>query len=291
MGTGYKCSGVGRFILLCILSFVLQFGRRFLSLRASLKKADEAAEMSTEINQSGQAVGVPVPDWAACPMPPRTTMDGRLCQLVALDPAAHAESLYAANSLDAENRMWTYLPSGPFADFADYRLWLDQAAASTEVLFFAIIDKATMRAVGLAAYLRIDPLMGSIEVGHLGFSPLLQRRPAATEAMFLMMERAFALGYRRYEWKCNALNLPSRKAALRLGFSFEGVFRQAAVVKGRNRDTAWYSIIDTEWPALRDAFLAWLAVDNFAADGVQRVSLSELTLSLNRATNSATDGN
>ena len=204
-------------------------------------------------------------------------MEGRLCCLAPLDPAAHAESLYLANAIDTTGQMWTYLPYGPFADLAAYRQMLDKAAASTDTLFFAILDKATTRAVGLAAYLRIDPVMGSIEIGHLCFSPLLQRRPAATEAMYLMMQTAFALAYRRYEWKCNSLNEPSRRAAIRLGFTFEGVFRQAAVYKQRNRDTAWYSIIDGEWPALHEAFATWLAPDNFDANGLQRRSLSTLT--------------
>jgi RimJ/RimL family protein N-acetyltransferase len=144
----------------------------------------------------------------------------------------------------------------------------------TDPFLYAIIDLATERAVGLAGYLRIDPANGSIEVGHLNYSPLLQRTPGATEAMYLMMTRAFALGYRRYEWKCHALNAPSRSAALRLGFTFEGIFRQAAVVKGRNRDTAWYSIIDSEWPALKQAFERWLAPENFDERGIQRTPLS-----------------
>lgn len=221
-----------------------------------------------------------MPDWAGCSVPPRATIEGVLCRLVPLDPTTHAESLYLANSLDTDGRMWTYLPYGPFVDLAAYRQMLDKAAVSSDTLFFTIIDKATMRALGLAAYLRIDPGMGSIEVGHLSFSPLLQRRPVATEAMFLMMRTAFELGYRRYEWKCNALNEPSRRAAVRLGFQFEGIFRQAAVYKQRNRDTAWYSIIDSEWPALSAAFGAWLAPDNFDSSGVQRTSLSDLTAAL-----------
>lgn len=236
--------------------------------------------MSPEKNQLGQPVGCPMPDWTGCAIPSRAPLDGRFCRLVALDPEAHAQSLYEANSLDAVGHMWTYLPYGPFVDFAAYRQMLDKVATSADTLFFTIIDKATMRAVGLASYLRIDPTMGSIEVGHLSFSPLLQRRPAATEAMFLMMRTAFAMGYRRYEWKCNALNEPSRRAAIRLGFSFEGVFRQAAVYKQRNRDTAWYSIIDSEWPALGMAFHAWLAPDNFDAAGKQCRSLSSLTAAL-----------
>ena len=141
-------------------------------------------------------------------------------------------------------------------------------------LFYAILDQATNRAVGVAGYLRIDPRNGSIEVGHLGYSPLLQRTPAATEAMYLMMARAFELGYRRYEWKCDSLNEPSRAAALRLGFVFEGIFRQAVVVKGRNRDTAWFSVIDSEWPALKAAFVNWLAPDNFDEQGRQLARLS-----------------
>jgi RimJ/RimL family protein N-acetyltransferase len=233
--------------------------------------------MSSELNHLGQPVGQLMNEWASRLLPLRTTMEGRFCRLVALDPATHVESLFAANSLDADGRMWTYLPSGPFADIAAYRQWLDKMAPSNDPLFFTIIDKATERAVGLAAYLRIDPVMGCIEVGHLNFSPLLQRQPAATEAMYLMMQTIFALGYRRYEWKCNALNLPSRQAAQRLGFSFEGVFRQAAVIKGRNRDTAWYSMLDSEWPAMQSKFEAWLAPENFAADGMQRKSLSEIS--------------
>ena len=146
----------------------------------------------------------------------------------------------------------------------------------TDPLFYAIIDAATEEAVGVASYLRIDPRNGSIEVGHLGYSLLLQRTPAATEAMYLMMERVFRLGYRRYEWKCHALNAPSRAAAQRLGYSFEGVFRQAAVVKGRNRDTAWYSVIDKEWPMLEAAFLRWLHPTNFDEQGRQRARLSAL---------------
>ncbi len=179
--------------------------------------------------------------------------------------------------------MWTYLPYGPFADFAAYRGWIEAKWLGNDPLLFALVDAASHQAVGVASYLRIDPPAGSIEVGHLGYSPLLQRTPAATEAMFLLMAQAFALGYRRYEWKCDALNEPSRAAALRLGFTFEGLFRQATVVKGRNRDTAWYSILDSEWPALRTAFECWLAPENFGPDGRQRQRLSELTQPRNSA--------
>ena len=236
--------------------------------------------MTPENNQLGQAIGQPLPDWTPCKFPAAATMDGLYCTLVALDPQKHAESLFAANGLDRDGAMWTYLPYGPFGDLASYRFWLDKVARSPDLVFFTIIDKSLDRAVGLAAYLRIDPAMGCIEVGHLSFSPLLQRQRAATEAMFLMMQNAFSLGYRRYEWKCNSLNLPSCRAAERLGFQFEGIFRQAAVVKGRNRDTAWYSVIGGEWPILREMFVRWLASENFDASGTQQQSLSTLTAGL-----------
>lgn len=207
-------------------------------------------------------------------------MEGRHCILEPLDAAAHAETLHAANVLDTDGGMWTYMAYGPFESLDIYRKWVDSAAAGKDPMFFAIVDRATGRAAGVASYMRIDPANGCIEVGGLAFSPLLQHKSAATEAMFLMMEQAFALGYRRYEWKCNALNKPSRTAAQRFGFSYEGIFRQATVVKGRNRDTAWYSIIDTEWPALKAAYQAWLVPGNFNVLGKQRMRLSSLTAPL-----------
>jgi RimJ/RimL family protein N-acetyltransferase len=224
-----------------------------------------------------QLVGKPLPGWTARPLPPRTPMVGRLCRLEMLDPARHADDLWAANGLDTESRNWTYLFVGPFASFADYRAWLEKVAAASDPLFHAIIDLKTGKAVGVATFMRIDPAHGVIEVGNINYSPLLQRTPAATEAMYLMMRRAFdELGYRRYEWKCDSLNAPSRAAALRLGFQFEGIFRQAAVNKGRNRDTAWYSIVDSEWPALKRVFEVWLAPENFDAAGRQKRQLSDL---------------
>ena len=234
-------------------------------------------EAKAELNELGQPVGRRVDGWTPPQRPSRAPLQGRFCRLEALDPGRHAEALFAANALDAGGAQWTYMPYGPFADLPAYRAWLEKQAASDDPLFFAVIDAASGQAVGLASDLRISPEAGSIEVGHLLFSPRLQRRPAATEAMFLMMRYAFELGYRRYEWKCNALNGPSRAAAQRLGLSFEGVFRQALVSKGRNRDTAWYAAIDAEWPQLRAAFERWLAPENFDADGRQRVALSTLT--------------
>ena len=210
-------------------------------------------------------------------------MTGRYCRVEPLDPERHAAQLHEANMRDASGRAWTYLAVGPFDTFTAYRQWIATVCLGDDPLFHAIIDAATRKPVGVASYMRIDCPNGVIEVGHLAYSPLLQRKPAATEAMYLMMKRVFELGYRRYEWKCNSLNAPSRAAAQRLGFSYEGVFRQAAVHKGRNRDTAWFSIIDSEWPSLRAAFERWLAPANFDQDGRQRVSLSSLTAPLLKA--------
>ena len=231
--------------------------------------------MTQLTNHLGQPVGRPVEGWTPRPRPQRTPMEGRLCRLEPLDVDRHAEALHAANSLDVEGRNWTYLNYGPFADLQAYRRWIETAASGEDPLFFAIIDGATERPVGVASHLRIDPANGVMEVGHLVYSPLLQRRAAATEAMYLMARRAFdELGYRRYEWKCDSLNAPSRAAAERLGFRYEGTFRQAVVLKGRNRDSAWFSILDSEWPAIRAALEAWLEPSNFDAAGEQRQPLS-----------------
>jgi RimJ/RimL family protein N-acetyltransferase len=224
-----------------------------------------------------QPIGEIVVDWQEPPFPARGVLQGRFCRLEPLDVSKHAEQLFAANALDSHGANWTYLPYGPFESFAEYRAWLEQQSSMRDPLFFAIVDSTSGEAIGVASYLRISPSSGSIEVGHLNFSPKLQRTPAATEAMFLMMRHAFELGYRRYEWKCDSLNDPSRQAALRLGLSFEGIFRQATVRKGRNRDTAWYAAIDKEWPALCTAFDRWLSPSNFDEQGHQRVSLSSLT--------------
>ena len=229
------------------------------------------------VNSFGQPIGAPLPGWQKRPLPPRVALDGRFCRLEPLEPERHAAELFAANRLDPTGRNWTYLAAGPFEQLEEYRRWLDATCRGADPLFHAIIDRATGRAAGVAAYLRIDPAAGAIEVGHITYSPLLQRHPAATEAMYLMMRRVFdELGYRRYEWKCDSLNAPSRAAALRLGFRFEGIFRQATVYKGRNRDTAWFSIIDGEWPALKQAFERWLDPANFDENGRQRRKLAEL---------------
>ena len=230
--------------------------------------------MTARVNELGLPIGAEVPGWTTRPRPPRAVLEGRHCQVEPLDAARHAAQLFDANSLDREGRMWTYLLSGPFASFDEYAAWLESRQASVDPLFYAIVERSTGGAVGVASYLRIDPANGSVEVGHLQFSPLLQRTPAATEALYLMMQHAFELGYRRFEWKCDALNAASRRAAGRLGFTFEGVTRQAAVYKGRSRDTAWHSILDAEWPALDAAFRAWLEPGNFDAGGRQLRTLA-----------------
>ena len=238
--------------------------------------------ITPRMNSLGQPIGAALPEWRPPPLPPRAPLRGRYCAVEPLDAERHAADLWAAMSLDREGRNWTYTPSGPFEDSAAYRAWLEERAAGADPMFHAILD-ATGKAVGTCAYMRMDPANGVIEIGHINYSPLLQRKLAATEAMYLMMRRVFELGYRRYEWKCDTLNAPSRAAAQRYGFSFEGVFRQAVVVKGRNRDTAWFSVLDGEWPALRVAYERWLAPENFDADGAQRVSLSSLTAPLLQA--------
>lgn len=233
--------------------------------------------MNVELNHLEQPIGQAVTDWTPPSLPARQVMDGRHCRLEPLDVASHAKSLFTANQLDEQGRNWTYLPYGPFSSFEDLCQWMEESCLGDDPLFFAIRDRRTEDVVGLASYLRITPQSGSIEVGHLQFSRKLQRTVAATEAMYLMMRRAFELGYRRYEWKCHSLNAPSRAAAQRLGLSFEGVFRKHTIVKGRNRDTAWYAAIDEEWPALQQGFEMWLAAENFDESGQQKTRLSELT--------------
>ncbi len=232
--------------------------------------------MSTHLNALGQPIGPSLPDWQAPPRPTATVLDGVFTRLERLEPDRHGRALHEANALDASGANWTYLPIGPFATFEPYDAWLRTMAPGADPYFFTIIDRVTSLPVGVASYLRIDPAAGSIEVGHINFSPRAQRTSVASETMFLMMRHAFALGYRRYEWKCDALNAPSRVAAERLGFSYEGLFRQATIYKGRSRDTAWYSILDHEFPALERAFLAWLAPDNRDADGRQVRRLADL---------------
>ncbi len=201
------------------------------------------------------------------------TLQGRTVTVAPLS-AADAPALFAA--FRGADAMWDYMPVGPFATEAELVRWIAEAETSEDPFFFSFTPVGES-AAGFGSFLRIAPEAGSIEVGFLAFSPRLQRSVAATEAMYLMMRWAFEAGYRRYEWKCDALNAPSLRAAARLGLSYEGVFRQATVVKGRNRDTAWFAAIDAEWPELERAFQTWLDPANFHAVGRQKTSLRDLT--------------
>ena len=201
-------------------------------------------------------------------------MAGSYCRLEPLDASAHSEDLFAA--FQGHDDLWTYMPHGPFATTKDYRHWVLSVQRRDDPMFFAVIGAETNRALGVASYLRIDLVARSIEVGWITYSPELQSSRAGSEAMYLMMRNAFERGYRRYEWKCNADNQPSMRTAARLGFTYEGTFRQDMINHGRNRDTAWWSIIDSEWPSLRQGYLAWLDPVNFDAEGRQRQRLGDL---------------
>ena len=211
------------------------------------------------------------------PVPTRVTLDGRLVSIAPLDAALHGAALYDATCGGDRDELWTYLPDGPYADPQTFASDLDVKARSADPLFFAIVDRATGGAAGLAAYLRMDPANRVLEIGHILFGRGLQRSAGATEAMYLMAKYAFEeLGCRRYEWKCDTRNAPSWRAAERLGFTFEGVFRQHMIRKGQNRDSAWFSMLDSEWPANRQAFEQWLEPSNFETDGRQRRTLESV---------------
>jgi RimJ/RimL family protein N-acetyltransferase len=223
----------------------------------------------------GKALGEVVAGWQVPPRPTEAVLHGRWVRLERLDADAHAADLHRAFS--GHEALWDYMPYGPFSSAAQYHRWIKDAASGEDPQFYAFRDLETGRCGGVASFLRVTPEAGSIEVGHICLSPELQGGRAATEGLFLMMQWAFGAGYRRYEWKCNALNMASRRAAQRFGFSYEGIFRQAAVVKGRNRDTAWFAVIDKDWSALQAAYAAWLSPANFSAEGRQREKLSDLT--------------
>lgn len=208
----------------------------------------------------------------------RTALRGRYVVLAPLDPERDAQRLYAvSHAPDGDPAIWDYLFDGPYRDAAELRVKLEHDAVSEDPFFYAVLRSPAQDPQGIVSYLRITPEHGVIEIGNIWFGVPLQRTAGATECIYLLARHAFDdLGYRRLEWKCNALNLPSRRAAERLGFAFEGVFAQHMVVKGRNRDTAWYAVTDARWPVLRAAFEAWLSPDNFDADGRQRRSLAEL---------------
>jgi len=209
--------------------------------------------------------------------PARVAMEGRHVSLVPFEVASHAADLFELSAGEANAALWAYLAQGPFADLDAFIEYYAIASTRDDPLLFAILDRASGRAVGHATFMRITPADRVVEVGNILYTPALQRTIGATEAMYLMARHAFEdLGYRRYEWKCNALNAPSRRAALRLGFTFEGVFRQHMIVKGRNRDTAWFSMLDHEWPRAKAAFEAWLDPANFNPEGRQLRSLESL---------------
>lgn len=216
-------------------------------------------------------------DATPAPRPERIDHAGRYVRVEPLDAARHGSELWAGAGIPAADDSWAYLPYGPWQSEAEYRSWLTERQAAPDPLFFAFRDLHSGRAAGIGSLMRITPEARCIEVGHLWFSPALQRTPAATEAIFLLIDHAFDLGYRRMEWKCNALNEPSRRAARRFGFTFEGIFYQSMIVKGCNRDTAWYSILDGEWAGIRAAFQRWLASGNFDSEGKQLSALSALT--------------
>ena len=233
--------------------------------------------MSQRLNHLQQPIGDAVPDWAPAEFPRIDQLTGAYCDVVAMDAENHAGDLFAAFGEDRIGRMWTYMFVGPFESKQSLAGWLQSTSFSPDHFRCAIVEKQTGKAQGFASYMRVQQDNGVVEVGGIALAPRLQRTRASTEAMYLMMRQVFEeFGYRRYEWKCDALNAPSRQAALRLGFSFEGIFRQAAIYRDRNRDTAWYSVLDSEWPALKLAFEAWLAPTNFDAHGQQRHRLIDL---------------
>jgi RimJ/RimL family protein N-acetyltransferase len=230
--------------------------------------------MSERKNQYDQPVGRPVAGWTERPRPSRRTLVGRHCRLEPVDPPRHAADLFAAYMEAPDARDWTYLFSERPETAPLFAEYLARLAKSEDPLHYTIVDTATAKAAGTAALMRIDPAHGVIEVGSIAYSPRLKRTRAGTEAMYLLMRLVFDdLGYRRYEWKCDSLNGPSRAAALRYGFTFEGTFRDAIVYKGRNRDTAWYSIVAEEWPRIRSAFEAWIDPENFDGHGRQKRAL------------------
>jgi len=233
--------------------------------------------MPPNSNELGQPIGEALPGWQPAAYPKTARMAGRFCDLEPIDADKHAGQLFEAFAEDTEGRMWTYMANGPFATGTEVHAWLEAAEKLEDQVYYAVVDRATGRAVGIATYLRIQPGHGVVEVGAISYAPALQRTPAATEAMYLMMRQVFEVwGYRRYEWKCDDLNAASKRAAERLGFSHDGLFRQAVIYKGRNRDTAWYSIIDKDWPRIKEALEAWLDPANFDADGAQKRRLEEI---------------
>ena len=232
--------------------------------------------MTTQINNLEQPIGDSLVNWSCAQFPSYVAFEGNVCRIEPIDVKRHAEELFEAYAVDIDNKLWTYMSYGPFENVESVGLWLENASQKKDPQFYVLIEKKTNKAVGIASYMRIKPEHGVIEVGNISFSPRLQRTAIATEIMYLMMKRVFEdLGYRRYEWKCDSLNQASRDAAIRFGFSYDGLFKKHIVYKNRNRDTAWYSILDDDWPLLKQAYEQWLALENFDENGRQHVKLSD----------------
>jgi RimJ/RimL family protein N-acetyltransferase len=225
------------------------------------------------MNDAAQPIGPPV-DATPAARPGPVKLDGGFCRIEKLDLVRHSQALWQAMKDDVS--LWTYMGFGPFGDLPSFQQWVEERAVLLDPYAYAVVDKANGQATGIVTLMEIRPAARVIEMGSIVYSRALQRTPAATEAQYLVARYVFDdLHYRRYEWKCNALNQPSRAAALRLGFTYEGIFRQHMIIKGRNRDTAWFAMLDSEWPAVRAAFERWLAPDNFDADGKQKTGLRE----------------
>jgi RimJ/RimL family protein N-acetyltransferase len=229
-----------------------------------------------QTNQFGQLLGNLVENWSPCQKPEKTALQGRYCILEPIEISKHAVKLFDVLAIYNQGESWTYLPYGPFDTLNEFKDWLAKTMSDNNTLLYAILDSKSQEPIGISGYLRINPEHGVIEIGHLHFSTLLKQTSLATEAIYLMLYHVFdEHGYRRCEWKCNDLNEPSRRAAERFGFTFEGIFRQHSVFKKRNRNTAWFSIIDSEWPALKEKFAKWLHPNNFSA-GKQILKLTEI---------------
>lgn len=228
-------------------------------------------------NQFGQILGNLIENWIPCQKPTPAIIQGKYCLLEPIEIDKHAVKLFDVLAIDNQGESWTYLPYGPFDTFNEFKNWLIKTMSDNNVLLYAVLNKKTYGPIGISGYLRMDPEHGVIEIGHLHFSKLLKQTSLATEVIYLMLQHAFdKYGYRRCEWKCNDLNGPSRQAAKRFGFTFEGIFRQNYIFKNRNRNTAWFSIIDNEWPLLKIKFEKWLDPNNFDISGQQILKLAEI---------------
>lgn len=224
------------------------------------------------INKYGQPVGFPLPDWRPLSIPPRSPQCGQHCHLLPLE-ARHCEALFQAYSLTEDNRDWTWLGAEKPADLQEMMLWITHKINDPGLVPWAVTDIKNNRPVGVVGYSNIDPINGALEIGHVTWSPLMQKTSMGTDALFLLLKNAFSLGYRRVAWRCDSLNMASRNAAQRIGFTFEGRFRQAMSRKQRNRDTDWFSVIDTEWPTIERVLSGWLSPENFTSDGAQKRKL------------------